>query len=104
MEKKGFFDRLEKATKANGTNELAEILGVEPGTVSNWKNGRNRPSYETIFTLRELKEINLHWLLTGKGEMYLRDTGVMTEKDRHIFKLGTLVYEATQTLKAIEQK
>lgn len=35
-------------------SQLARALGVTPGTVSHWANGRNRPSLTTLARLAEL--------------------------------------------------
>lgn len=97
-----FFNRIEQATKTNGTSELAELLGVEPGAVSNWKKGRNRPNYEAIFSICKSQKINLHWLLTGEGEMLLENIRGFDEKEEAYLKLGKRLYEVWGLLQTLE--
>ncbi len=54
-------------------SELGSILGIKPTTYSAWKNGGTQPNYEILFGKVEHLGVNLHWLLTGEGEMMLKD-------------------------------
>lgn len=103
MKNSEFISRLLQAFKLKEEKQLAELLGVTASVITAWKKGDNKPNYELIFAKSESRRINLHWLLTGEGEMYLRDTGVMTAKEQQLFKLGRLVYEVTQMIEAIEK-
>lgn len=52
-------------------SEFANMLGISPATVSHLLSGRNNPSYEIISTINEkFPQINLEWLINGKGDMY----------------------------------
>lgn len=53
---------------------LAELLSISPQALSNYeKNQRDVPN--ELFTQFAKKfNINLHWLLTGSGSMFITDT------------------------------
>lgn len=93
MKKEDFFDRLEHAFNVSGTSQLANLLGVVPTTVSNWKSGRNQPDYERLFTLCERKRINIHWLIMGEGEMFTSDLKNNPRETSHYEKLGRSLQE-----------
>ena len=66
-------DRLQKFMDAEHlqASRLAEILGVQPATISHILNGRNRPSFEFIEKLlQRFPKINPDWLILGKGGLY----------------------------------
>ena len=39
-------------------------------SVSRWENGTRQPNYVILSILANTYNINLHWLLTGQGEMF----------------------------------
>lgn len=52
-------------------SKLAEILGVQPSSISHILSGRNNPGYEFISKiLVKFPSLNPRWLLLGKGDMY----------------------------------
>lgn len=66
-------DRLEKFMKSEGLtpSRFAEIMGVQPSSISHILGGRNKPSYDFIEKiLLRFPKINPDWLLLGKGQMY----------------------------------
>ena len=66
-------DRLLKFMEAEHlqASRLAEILGVQPATISHILNGRNRPSFEFIEKLlQRFPKMNPDWLILGKGNLY----------------------------------
>ena len=49
-------------------SRLAEILGVQPATISHIISGRNKPSFEFIEKmLLRFPKVNTEWFLLGKG-------------------------------------
>ncbi|MBR0286988.1 MAG: helix-turn-helix transcriptional regulator [Bacteroidales bacterium] len=51
--------------------QLADTLSVARGSVSNILAGRNKPGYDFLESLLlHYPNLNLEWLLTGKGKMY----------------------------------
>lgn len=66
-------DRLEKFMKSEGLtpSRFAEIMGVQPSSISHILGGRNKPSFDFIEKiLLRFPKINPDWLLLGKGQMY----------------------------------
>ncbi|MGM9774758.1 MAG: helix-turn-helix transcriptional regulator [Candidatus Egerieousia sp.] len=58
---------LEKLTAA----QLASLLEIQRSTLSNILGGRNKPSYDLILSiLTKLPNLNIEWLLEGKGKPY----------------------------------
>lgn len=52
-------------------SQLADILGVARGSISHILSGRNKPGYDFMESLLlHYPQLNLDWLLTGKGKMY----------------------------------
>ncbi|MCU0391700.1 MAG: helix-turn-helix domain-containing protein [Thermoflexibacter sp.] len=66
IDKKGLIVRLKKILKAKTNAELAAKLGLEASAISNWIK-RKKFNYSIIFN--KIQGIDLHWLLTGKGDM-----------------------------------
>lgn len=56
--------------------EFAEWLSTEgkidPGNISKYEKNKVKPSYEFFLALTK-RNINLNWLLTGEGEMYMNN-------------------------------
>ncbi|MBI3793131.1 MAG: helix-turn-helix domain-containing protein [Nitrospinae bacterium] len=69
---KSFQERLELLIEnlAGGReNRLAELLGIKPENVNKWTNRGSLPSSEQLENIASKLKINIHWLLTGEGEM-----------------------------------
>ncbi len=54
--------------------EFAEWLGESPTTVNGYFTGASRPKIEFLRSLAA-KGVNLNWLLTGIGEVYIKKEG-----------------------------
>lgn len=51
--------------------QFADSINVARAGVSHIIAGRNRPGYEFILsTMKRYPDLNIEWLLTGKGKMY----------------------------------
>jgi len=71
-------DRVGQIAKASTDKEIAEALGVKQNTLNNWKKIKNRKiPFETLIVFSLNNDINIEWLLTGKG--FIR-----TEKEKGI--------------------
>lgn len=47
---------------------FADAIGVQRSSISHLLNGRNKPSLDFVLkVVREFPEVNLYWLLNGKG-------------------------------------
>ncbi len=54
--------------------QFAEEIGVQPSGMSHIMSGRNNPSLDFVMkVVKRYPEVNIYWLMFGKGEMY--DTG-----------------------------
>jgi len=58
-----------RSKKGYKVKELADIIGVSQGTLSDIENGKTRPSADTIAALVRNTDINPSWLLTGEGRI-----------------------------------
>jgi len=78
--------------------DLAKILDISSGTLSDIEKGRSFPSGKTFSKLLRLTDINMLWLLTGEGETP-RDTVPSKTLDRpssgEIKVIGTLERRVT---------
>lgn len=53
--------------------DFATQLDTKEGTYVAYERGVNAPSIEFLHQLVRKEKVNLHWFLTGDGEMYLPD-------------------------------
>jgi transcriptional regulator with XRE-family HTH domain len=52
-------------------SRFADEIGVQRSGISHILSGRNQPGYDfMVKTLHKFPEINIEWLLTGKGKMF----------------------------------
>ncbi len=68
---KGFTERLEKIMDFYkiSASAFADTIGVQRSSVSHVLTGRNNPSLEFVMkVVRSYPDVNLYWLLNGKGE------------------------------------
>ena len=69
--------------KASGKSTVfAKKAGIPPGTFHSYLKGR-LPHPEQLIRLCETYDINLNWLLTGKGEKYI----IENDKKKHFSRL-----------------
>lgn len=63
--------RIRKYRESKGLNaiQLANIIGVSSGTLSDIESGNTQPSADTLASIVRNTEISAKWLLTGQGEM-----------------------------------
>jgi phage repressor protein C with HTH and peptisase S24 domain len=64
--------RLKAVRKALDISQqvLAETLKVNASAISQMETNRIKPSLETLLLLAKNYKVNLHWLITGKGQMF----------------------------------
>jgi len=51
-------------------NDFALKLGISPRAYVNYERGERKPPYEVLISLYEIYDVNLNWLITGKGSMF----------------------------------
>jgi len=68
-----FSGRLTHALEAVGKQkDVAKALGISIPTIIRYESGESTPDSKILSKLIALFKINIHWLLTGEGEMFLR--------------------------------
>lgn len=65
-------NRLKKVRKSIDLtlNDIKEISGFSIPTISDIERGKNKPNLEYLLLLAEKFNVNLNWVLTGKGAMF----------------------------------
>ncbi|MGB5188500.1 helix-turn-helix transcriptional regulator [Robiginitalea sp.] len=66
-----FKERLEQILTHYDLNAsaFADAIGVQRSSISHLLSGRNKPSLDFVLkVVREFPEVNLYWLLNGRGE------------------------------------
>lgn len=63
--------RLIRDKKGITQAELGEKLGIQFQHVSKYERGATVPTWENLIKLMEIYDVNINWLLTGKGSMFL---------------------------------
>jgi len=61
-------------------SDLGEKLGIQFQHVSKYERGETVPTWENLIKLNELYEVNINWLLTGKGKMFLSPITYSTQE------------------------
>lgn len=72
-----FSERLQKVIEYYGetASSFAEKIGVQRSSISHILSGRNKPSLEFVLKiLTSFPEVELYWLLNGKGEFPASET------------------------------
>ena len=75
-------DRICAIMKHMGMSQktFAEEICISPGTLSSIFSGRNKPTLNTLNNIHErFPEVNMDWLMNGKGEMFTSDDPVATQ-------------------------
>ena len=70
--------------------ELAKLIKISQGSLSDIENNKSLPSADTIAKLYQYSDLNIIWLLLDKGPMNYERKGVSDLDD------GALVQEAAQ--------
>lgn len=70
-------ERLLKVIKNSGLSQkdFAKSIGVSNSNISNWINPdyKSKPSFDALIRISEKHYINMNWLLSEEGEMYIQD-------------------------------
>jgi phage repressor protein C with HTH and peptisase S24 domain len=91
MNKTLILNRLKEIKEFNTDTELAKFLNISRSTLSNWYS-RNSIDYDLLFSKCE-NEIDISWLLTGKGSMLKIDKNITAEPIEINRKTKDPVYE-----------
>ncbi|MBL7782721.1 MAG: helix-turn-helix transcriptional regulator [Saprospiraceae bacterium] len=65
--------RLKKLLRALDINQVsfAKSVGMAQPNISKMMNGERQLSLDVLYRISDKYHVNLHWLLTGVGEMFL---------------------------------
>jgi transcriptional regulator with XRE-family HTH domain len=84
-------DRINLILKAKNLSakQFAEEIGIQPSGMSHILSGRNNPSLDFVMkVMKRYPEIDINWLMSGKGEMYV--FGTPSAKSVHVNDNQTL--------------
>ena len=82
-------------------NEFARELGFAPSFISGIEREKKELSRDLLQKLLEKYQVNINWLLTGEGEMFLSDLGKGSAKPPQFPKLKAMI---GQRLEKIEEQ
>lgn len=78
--------------------ELASLLNMSQGYLSCVENGKRRFTQENLVLLSEKLNVNIQWLLTGEGEMFMAGSHNRIDKTtRKTVEIMTLLPESQKT-------
>ena len=75
--------------------EMANALGIRQPVVHDYEKGRTSPSVELIHKIASVYNCNLHWLITGEGEMFISQDA---DKNLSLFEIDKRIDEKVTTL------
>ena len=71
-------DRIKKVMESQHMSQqtFALSIGMSPASLSSIFNGRTKPTLNIVEAIKDkIPKISTDWLIFGKGEMYLEETG-----------------------------
>lgn len=76
------FDQIIGTLFKGNKSAFANAIGVTPSVVDNIVGKRQgKPSFDVVEKISALAEINIDWLITGKGDMLKSSKGIKPTKD-----------------------
>lgn len=77
------YERIKYILQKNNINdsELGKILGLKKSPMTDWKNGKSKPTLEQIILICEKFAISYKWLITGK-----EDNELLTQEEKEILE------------------
>ena len=79
--------KLIRELKGLSQTELGNSLGIMYQHVSKYERGESVPTWENLIKLIELYGVNINWLLTGRGKMFLSKMGYEEIEEKTILKI-----------------
>jgi transcriptional regulator with XRE-family HTH domain len=61
--------------------KLAEVIGCKQATIADYERERISPSAKVLSIISKNYNININWLLTGSGEMFLSHQGQASKSE-----------------------
>lgn len=100
-------ERLAELIKELGIlkKNFAEEIGVSTGNLSDWLRGKTEPSAKALARISEKYNVNLNWLVAGKGPMFLEARTVADQRAAYGRKKteGDTVTQLQQRLDQLEK-
>lgn len=87
MLEENFEDRLITMRKSITSNAsaFARSIDLSQPVYANYERGQRRPAFEILEKMARVHNVNLNWLLTGEGEMFLaQPTLKVRDEDKKI--------------------
>lgn len=84
--------RLIREQKNISQTEMGSSLGIQYQHVSKYERGESVPTWENLIKMIELYNVNINWLLTGRGNMYLTPLGYdeVSDSAKHVVRDGDI--------------
>ena len=99
-------ERLKAVRKKLGLNQqgFGAALKINASAISQMENNRIKPSLDTLLLLSKHFKVDLHWLITGKGEMFM-DTEEQRSNDanRSLNKLKAFINDELMNLVQVKE-
>lgn len=98
--------RLEKVMDHHGetASSFAEKIGVQRSSISHILSGRNKPSLDFVLkVLSVYKDVELYWLLNGKGTFPATDEIKKDEKTERYYQKNDIPEISPENDKSIER-
>lgn len=74
--------------------QFGNRIGITKSSVSLLESGKNSPSEQTLKLICQEFDVNKEWLLTGNGEMYVKDS----QDERYFKNVGKLQRADNETI------
>lgn len=102
----GFSNRLVRIRNDKSQTEFADYLGIEQTHISRYENDKAKPGFDFLKILSEKTNVNLNWLLTGEGDMYVngKSESELSKENRELkMKLQELESNISAALRNLTQ-
>jgi SOS-response transcriptional repressor LexA len=95
-------DRIKTIRETIGVSQtdFARVLGVAPSFISGIERGKKDVSRELLQKLLEKYQININFLLSGSGKMFLYQKDEESENPPQILKLGAMMDQRLETIES----
>jgi SOS-response transcriptional repressor LexA/DNA-binding XRE family transcriptional regulator len=76
-------DRIRKIRKDNNLNQKAfsKVIGISQGRLSEIEKGKNKPSFDTLYSIKDNYEISLDWLIFGVNYPFKNNSTQNTDEE-----------------------
>ncbi|WP_041177540.1 XRE family transcriptional regulator [Brachyspira intermedia] len=81
--------------------EISKILGTNQKSYSRYENNLTYPPTEILEKLAEVYNFNLHWLITGQGEMFIKNNIDSSENKKYTVNEFKSEYDIDKELENI---